>query len=141
MAFSDGLEHLDRLLQKSLRYKHHYLNYQESLRRGLTPKGFRIREYPAFELVSYDAQIKWKEILYNAKKNLVELLLYESSNVAAKLEIDLNNKLLNRHSNDQKEQGIYLSKNTRVRKRKRIRKREIKKMEKDRGETTRKSYQ
>ena len=109
--------------------------------RGLTPKGFRIREYPAFELVSYDAQIKWKEILYNAKKNLVELLLYESSNVAAKLEIDLNNKLLNRHSNDQKEQGIYLSKNTRVRKRKRIRKREIKKMEKDRGETTRKSYQ
>ena len=79
MVFSNGLEHLDRLLQKSLRYKHHYLNYQESLRRGLTPKGFRIRKYPAFEPVSDDAQIKWNEILYNAEKNLVELLLYESS--------------------------------------------------------------
>ena len=79
------------------------------MRRGLTPKGFRIREYPAFELVSYDAQIKWKEILYNAKKNLVELLLYESSNVAAKLEIDLNNKLLNRHPNDQK---VYIFQKT-----------------------------
>ena len=141
MVFSNGLEHLDRLLQKSLRYKHHYLNYEESLRRGLTPKGFRIRKYPAFEPVSHDAQMKWNEILYNSKKNLVELLLNESSNVAAKLEIDLNNKLLNLHPNDQKEQGIHLSKNTRVRKGKRIRKRKIIKMEKDRGETTRKSYQ
>ena len=25
MVFSDGLEHLDKLLQKSLRYKHHQL--------------------------------------------------------------------------------------------------------------------
>ena len=33
MVFSDGLEHLDKLLQKSLRYKHHQLNYEESLHR------------------------------------------------------------------------------------------------------------
>ena len=35
MVFSDGLEHLDKLLQRSLSYKHHQLNYEESLRRGV----------------------------------------------------------------------------------------------------------
>ena len=105
MVFSDGLEHLDKLLQKSLRYKHHQLNYEESLRRGV-----RIRKDPAFEPISDDFQIKWNEILYNAEKNLVELLLYESSKVVAKLEIDFNKELLNRHPNDYKEKHIYLSK-------------------------------
>ena len=110
MVFSDGLEHLDKLLQKSLRYKHHQLNYEESLRRGVILKGLRIRKGPAFEPINDDFQIKSNEILYNAKKNLVELLLYESSNVVAKLEIDFNKELLNRHPNDHKEKCIDLSK-------------------------------
>ena len=67
MVFSDRLEHLGKLLQKSLRYKHHQLNYEESLR--------LIRKDPAFEPISDYFQIKWNEILYNAEKNLVELLL------------------------------------------------------------------
>ena len=110
MVFSDGLEHLDKLLQKSLRYKHHQLNYEESLRRGVIPKGLRIRKDPAFEPISDDFQIKWNEILYNVENNLVELLLYESSKVVVKLEIDFNKELLNRHPNDYKEKHIYLSK-------------------------------
>ena len=40
------------------------------------------------------------------EKNLVELLLYESSKVVAKLEIDFNKELLNRHPNDYKEKHI-----------------------------------
>ena len=90
MVFNDGLEYLDKLLQKSLRYIHHQLNHEESLRRGVIPKGLRIRKNPAFEPISDDFQIKWNKILYNAEKNLVELLLYESSKVVAKLEIDFN---------------------------------------------------
>ena len=58
MVFSDGLEHLDKLLQKSLRYKHHQLTYEESLRRGVIPKGLRIRKDPAFEPMSDDFDCK-----------------------------------------------------------------------------------
>ena len=54
MVFSDGLEYLDKLLQKPLRYKHNQLNYEESLRRGVLPKGSRIRKDPAFEPISDD---------------------------------------------------------------------------------------
>ena len=114
MVFSDGLEHLDKLLQKSLRHKHHQLNYEESLRRGVILKGLWIRKDSAFEPINDDFQIKSNEILYNAKKNLVELLLYESSNVVAKLEIDFNKELLNRHPNDHKEKRYSFPKSTRV---------------------------
>ena len=48
--------------------------------------------------------------MYNVEKNLVKILLYESSKVAAKLEIDFNKELLNRHSNNYKEKHIHLSK-------------------------------
>ena len=73
MVFSDGLEGLDKLLQKI--FKHHQLNYEESLRHGVIPKGLRIRKNPAFEPISDYIQIKWDEILYNVENNLVELLL------------------------------------------------------------------
>ena len=73
MVFSDGLEGLDKLLQKI--FKHHQLNYEESLRHGIIPKGLRIRKKPAFEPISDYIQIKWDEILYNVENNLVELLL------------------------------------------------------------------
>ena len=87
------------------------LNYEESLRRGVIPKGFPIRKDPAFEPIGDDFQIKWNEILYNAEKNLVKLLVYESPKVVAKLEIDFNKELLNCHPNDYKEKHIHLPKN------------------------------
>ena len=40
--------HLDLLVQKSLRYKHHKLNYIPSLEEGIIPAGLRIKEKPAF---------------------------------------------------------------------------------------------
>ena len=71
MVFSDGLKYLDKLLQKSLIfYKHHQLNYEESLHRGVVPKGLRIRKDPLFEPISDDFQMKrklerkWSEIIY-----------------------------------------------------------------------------
>ena len=107
MVFSNGLDHLDKLLQKSLRYKHHQLNCEESLRRRVISKGLRTRKDLAFEPISDDFQIKWNEILYNAENNLVKLLLYESSKVIAKLEIDFNKELLNCHPNDCKEKHFF----------------------------------
>ena len=101
---------MDKLLQKFLRYKHHQLNYEESLHCGVIPNGLKIRKDLAFDLISDDFQIKSNEILYNVEKNLVELLLCESSNIAAKLEIDFNKELLNCHSNDHKEERTCLSK-------------------------------
>ena len=44
---------------------------------------------PAITPVSEDFNTKWNEVLYNAEKNLVELLLYESSKVIAKSQVEL----------------------------------------------------
>ena len=110
MVFTDRLEHVDKLLQKSLRYKHHQVNYGKSLRCGVIPKGLRIRKDPAFEPISDDFKIKWNGILSNVEKNLVEFLLHESTKFVAKLDIDFNKELLNHHSNDYKEKHIHLSK-------------------------------
>ena len=95
--------------------------YIHRLRRGVIPKGLRIRKNPAFEPISDNFQIKWNKILYHAEKDLVKLLLYELSKVVVKLEIDVHKELLNRHPNDYKENGL----------RKRIRKMAIEKVELD----------
>ena len=57
---------------------------------------------PAFHPLSEDFFIKWEEILYNAEKNLVELLLYESSKVIAKIEIDFSSEIYKLHPVDYK---------------------------------------
>ena len=49
----------------------------------------KIKKSPAITPVSKDFNIKWNEVLYNAEKNLVKLLLYESSKVIAKIQVDL----------------------------------------------------
>ena len=92
MSFmNDGTQHLETLLHKTMRYQHHQQNYEESIRTGIVLKGLRIKKAPAFEPFSKDFYIKRDEISYKAEKNLMELLLYESSKVAAKLEVDLSN--------------------------------------------------
>ena len=89
MIFKDGTEHLDYLLQKSFCYEHHVKNYEESLRTGLIPKGLRIKKFAAITPVTENFHRKWQQILYDAEKNLVELLRYESSQVVAKIQINL----------------------------------------------------
>ena len=93
MVFRDGTEYLDRLLQKSYRYEHHLLNYQESKKSGLIPNGLRINKSPSIKPLSKDFNQRWNEILYNAENNLVELLLYESNKVVAKMQIDLDQEI------------------------------------------------
>ena len=54
MVLFDGEQHLERLLQKSLRYQHHQKNYEKSLKTGIIPKGLKIKKVPAFQPVSED---------------------------------------------------------------------------------------
>ena len=66
---------------------------------------------PAFHPLSEDFFIKWEEILYNAEKILVQLLLYESSKVIAKIEIDFSNEIYKLHPDDYKAKRIELTNN------------------------------
>ena len=54
----------------------------------LIPKGLQIKERPAFEPIS-NINIKWNNILWNAKRNQVGLLLYELSKLIERVELDL----------------------------------------------------
>ena len=73
MVIIDGFTNLDILLQKSLRYQHHYKNYEESIALDLIPKGLQIKKSLAFEPLSKDFSIKWNNIFGDAERNLVEL--------------------------------------------------------------------
>ena len=81
------------LVQKSFRYEHHLKNYEESLKTGLIPNGLRIKKSAAITPVMEDFHRKWQQILYDAEKNLVELLLYEANQVVAKIQIDLDGEI------------------------------------------------
>ena len=66
---------------------------------------------PAFHPIGEDFFIKWKEILYNAITNLVDLLLYESSKVIAEREIDFSKEIYKPHPDDHKAKRNELSNN------------------------------
>ena len=83
------LSHLDLLVQKSLRYKHHKLNYIQSLEEGIMPSGLKIKKKLAFQQMSEDFEAKWKSILYNAERNIVELLLYKAEKVIATIQVEI----------------------------------------------------
>ena len=83
------LSHLDLLVQKSLRYKHHKLNYIQSLEEGIIPSGLKIKKKLAFQQMSEDFEAKWKSILYNAERNIVELLLYKAEKVIATIQVEI----------------------------------------------------
>ena len=89
MVLTEGTEYLNDLLEKSYRYKHYLQNYQTSLNTGLIPNGLKIKKLPAITPVSEDFNTNCNEVLYNAAKNLVELLLYESAKVIAKIQVEL----------------------------------------------------
>ena len=59
----------------------------------LIPKGLKIKKRPASEPISKDFNIKWNNILRNAERNLVELLLNESLKVVERVELDLDLEL------------------------------------------------
>ena len=59
---------LGHLLQKSIRYKHHYENYKESLELDLIPAGLKIQKLPAITPIIPNFYSEWNEV----KRKLVE---------------------------------------------------------------------
>ena len=92
-VINDGFMNLDILLQTSFWYQHHYKNYEKSIALDLIPQGLKIKKRPASEPISKDFNIKWNNILRNAERNLVELLLNESLKVVERVELDLDLEL------------------------------------------------
>ena len=68
----ETFSHLELLVQKSLRYKHHKLNYIRSLEEDIILSGLKIKKKPAFQPVSKDFEVKWNSILYKVERNIVE---------------------------------------------------------------------
>ena len=76
-----------------MRYKHHKENYITNLEEGITPSGLQIKKKPAFLPVSEDFESKWNATLYDAEKNIIKLLMYESDQIIAKIEVDSQEEL------------------------------------------------
>ena len=94
MVLLDGSTlHLDHLLQKSLRYKHHKEKYIRSLNEGIVPVGLHLNKKTAFVPVSENFEKKWKTVLLNAEKDLVQFLLVESDKVIAKIKFEIESNL------------------------------------------------
>ena len=93
MVLQDGrLSYLDLLIQKSVRYTHKE-NYIKSLEEGIMPLGLQIKKKPAFLPISKDFESKWNVIMYEAEKNIINLLIYESKQVIAKIEVEIQEEL------------------------------------------------
>ena len=88
--FSGGLlSLLDILLQKFTQYNHHQNNYERSLLKGKVPTGLKLKKCPTFQPVSADFYRNWNNVLYNAEKELVKLLLEELKKAITKIDTDI----------------------------------------------------
>ena len=93
MVYDGGTIKLEHLVQKSIRYQHHHLNYKESLENGFIP-------------VTEDLFEKWNTILVDPENSLVQLLLSKSLQVVKKLDEELDSEIKNIHPNDVREKRI-----------------------------------
>ena len=92
MVFSgDVLWRLDIIFQKSMCYNHDKANYERSFLEGIIPRGLKRNKRLAFEPVSDNFPFQWNNVLFDAEKKLVKLLLEESEKVIEKIEIDISN--------------------------------------------------
>ena len=55
--------------------------------------GITNQEKTVFLPVSKDFESKWDAILYEAEKNIIKLLMYESDHVIAKIEVEIQEEL------------------------------------------------
>ena len=101
MNLNDGYTtKLGHLLQKSIRYKHHYENYKESLELDLIPAGLKIQKLPAITPIIPNFYSEWNEVLHKAEKELVNSLLIESSKVAEKTGRDVEEEIRTQYPTD-----------------------------------------
>ena len=90
MVIFDGHSELDNLLQKSLRHHHHHESYIQSLSEGVIPIGLKLKKKPAIDYISDGFEVQWNNVLYDAEKRLVKLLLSESEILIDKTQREVN---------------------------------------------------
>ena len=90
MVIFDRHSQLDNLLQKSLRHYHHRENYIQSLREGVIPTSLKLKKKPAINYISDGFEVQWNNVLYDAEKRLVELLLSKSEILIGKTQREVN---------------------------------------------------
>ena len=95
MIYLDRNTHLDLLYQKSLRYQHHWENYQTNLLEGLIPSGLQIKKHPDINAISYMFEGQWNFVLYDAKKKLVQFLLNESQHIVNEIGVQIKIEISN----------------------------------------------
>ena len=83
----------DRIYQRMLRYEHHHENYKNSLLNNITPYGLQLKKKAQIETVSEDFSVKWTNVLYEAARKLVQLLLKESQLMYDKIDKELNDTI------------------------------------------------
>ena len=108
---NDLLSRIDILFQKSVRYQHHKENYLKSLMEGITPRGLELKKRSAFAPISEDFMSKWDDILFKAEKDLVKLLLFESDVVIEKINLDIQQHLLEKYPNNFDNKRLQMEKN------------------------------
>ena len=69
----------------------------------------RQKKSPEIEPVTKDFNLKWDQVLSDAGKSLVKLLLHESQEVIVKIELDITSELANVNidDTDQKRRELY----------------------------------
>ena len=87
----------DRIYQRVLRYEHHQENYQSSLQHGIIPFSLQLKKLAQIETISENFPSKWSNILYDAKRKLVNLLLDETKVMHTKLENDFDEVVRTSH--------------------------------------------
>ena len=78
---------------------------------GITPRGLELKKRPAFAPISEDFMSKWDDILFKAEKDLVKLLLFESDVVIEKINLDIQQHLLEKYPNNFDNKRLQMEKN------------------------------
>ena len=68
----------DRTYQRILSNEHDQENYKNSLLNDITPYGLQLKKHAQIETISEDFSVKWSNMLHDAERKLVNLLLEET---------------------------------------------------------------
>ena len=81
-AITMHFNEIDLLYQKALKYQHHAENYKESLAYDITPFGLQLKKKAAISAISPDFDNQWNNVLKDAERKLLKLLLKEVNEIS-----------------------------------------------------------
>ena len=84
----------DKIYKRILRNEHHQENYKNSLLSDITPYGLQLKKHAQIETISEDFPKKWSNVLHDAERKLIKLLLDEKKLIQQQLENKFDNELI-----------------------------------------------